>query len=357
VTLSLLVLTRHSELGASSRQRILIYRAALEQAGFAVTVVPFFDRDYLIARYASASLWGPALRAFLRFGRRLRLARDFDLVLLETEVVPWLPGWIDRAALGSVPYVLNYDDAWYLRYRAHGSAVVRATLGRKLEGLVRRSALTIAGNDFLARWASDSGARSVLTIPTVVDLAHYPARPQPAGPFTVGWIGTPISTTYLNSIAEPLRRFCREFDARLLLVGADEACIDGLPCDSVPWNSSDEAENLARCHVGIMPLADDEWSRGKCGYKLIQYMACGRPVIASAVGANLSIVEHGRSGFLVRTPDEWYRALVTLHDDPDLRHAMGAAGRRRVEQAYCTDATIGSLIDGLRAAAGRSGPP
>jgi glycosyltransferase involved in cell wall biosynthesis len=354
VTLSLLALTRHCELGASNRQRILIYRAALEQAGFAVTVVPFFDHDYLVARYASGSLWGSALRAFLRFGGRPRLAREFDLVLIEKEVAPWLPGWIDRATLGGVPYVLDYDDAWFLRYREHGSAIVRATMGRKLEGLARRSALTIAGNDYLARWANDSGARSVLTIPTVVDCAHYPVRPEPAEPFTVGWVGTPLTAKYVDSIAGPLRSFCRDYGARLMLVGANEPCGNGLPCISVPWHRSDEAENLARCHVGIMPLADDEWSRGKCGYKLIQYMACGRPVIASAVGVNPSIVEHGRSGFLVHTPEEWYRALVTLHDDPGLRRTMGAAGRRRVEQTYCTEATIGSLIAGLRAAAGRS---
>lgn len=354
MSISLLALTRHSELGASSRQRILIYRAALARAGFEVTVVPFFERDYLVARYASASLWGPAIRAYLRFARRLRAARDFDLVLVEKEVVPWLPGWIDRAVLGGVPYVLDYDDAWFLRYREHGAAVVRATMGGKLEGMVRRSALTIAGNDFLAGWASESGARSLLTIPTVVDLAHYPVRPEPAGPFTVGWIGTPLTAYFLDSVAEPLRRFCREFGARLLLVGTDAASIDGLPCDGVPWSASDEAESLARCHVGIMPLADDAWSRGKCGYKLIQYMACGRPVIASAVGANLAIVEHGRSGFLVRTPDEWYEALAALRADPGLRHAMGAAGRRRVEQSYCIDATIGSLAEGLRGAAGRS---
>ena len=123
-----------------------------------------------------------------------------------------------------------------------------------------------------------------------------------------------------------------------MAISIDAATL-GLPMDSLPWAEATESEDIARLDIGIMPLVDAPFERGKCGYKLIQYMACGLPVVASPVGVNRQIVEHGVNGFLADTPEAWATALRTLCHDPALRARMGAAGRRKVEQQYCLHVT------------------
>ncbi len=138
--------------------------------------------------------------------------------------------------------------------------------------------------------------------------------------------------------------------ARFTAIGIDAAAL-GLPMASVPWSEQTVAQDIARLDVGIMPLVDAPFERGKCGYKLIQYMACGLPVVASPVGVNRQIVEHGVNGFLAETPEQWATALRTLCADPALRARMGAAGRRKVEQHYSLQVTAPRLVQILRRAA------
>src|SRR5205807_2806167 len=137
---------------------------------------------------------------------------------------------------------------------------------------------------------------------------------------------------------------------RFVVVGAREAALDGVPAEFRPWSEATEVEDILRFDVGIMPLPDQPWERGKCGYKLIQYMACARPVIASPVGANSEIVEHGVNGFLATTDEDWRSALDMLHAAPELRARLGAAGRRKVETAYSTRVTAPRLADLLKSA-------
>ena len=352
--LSVLLLSRYARRGASSRVRFYIYKEALERAGIALTVAPFFDDHYLTALYANAPVWQSALRAYGRRLLRLLTTHRYDLLWIEKEVLPWLPAWLERLTIGRVPYVLDFDDAWFLRYHEHRSRLIRMLCRGKLERVARNAALTTAGTRYLAQWASDSGADEVLLLPAVVDLAHYPLRPPPDGPFTIGWIGMPSTAPYLTHIAEPLRRLCCNEAAQLVVIGAERFALDGVPIRHAPWDEQTEAELLSRCHVGIMPLPDDPWTRGKCGYKLIQYMATGRPAVASPVGANTTIVRHGENGFLASTSQEWFDALIRLRRDPVLRLEMGMAGRRVVENRYCIQVTAGTLAQALFAAAGRA---
>ena len=136
-----------------------------------------------------------------------------------------------------------------------------------------------------------------------------------------------------------------------MLVGARDAAVDGLPAEARPWSEATEVKDILGFDVGIMPLPDEPWERGKCGYKLIQYMACARPVIASPVGANRQIVEQGVNGFLAETYDDWRSALDMLYAAPELRARLGAAGRRKVETAYCTRVTAPRLANLLKVAA------
>lgn len=121
-------------------------------------------------------------------------------------------------------------------------------------------------------------------------------------------------------------------------------------CTPLPWREESEIQNIQRFDVGIMPLLDEPFERGKCGYKLIQYMACGLPVIASPVGVNGQIVEHGVTGFLVKSQDEWLQALAFLRDNPGRRREMGQAGRKKMEAEYSLQATAPKLAALLRSA-------
>ena len=153
-----------------------------------------------------------------------------------------------------------------------------------------------------------------------------------------------MTAKYLNFIKPAIIRFFKEGNSSLSLVGSGHVALGELPVKIIPWSKETEVADIQDFDVGIMPLPDSPWERGKCGYKLIQYMACGKPVIASPVGANIAIVEHGVNGFLTKSADEWLEALTVLRDDPDLSKKMGKEGRKIVEKRYCLQVTAPRLL-------------
>ena len=349
--LSVLALTRYPRRGASSRTRFLAYLPALRADGIAVTVSPFFDNDYLPTLYAGRK---PPLRVVLGYyWRRIRAlsrANRYDLVWIEKEALPWLPLCVEILLRRGKPFVVAFDDAWFHRYEAHRLFLVRGLLGSKFEGMVRRARTTLVGNDFLAAWARSAGARAIRQLPTAVDLDRYaPALCKNRQPLTIGWMGTPTSAAvYLRPLLPTLGRMIAEGWASLTVVGAEGPELEAIGATLLPWNETEEIAHLHGFDVGIMPLADDLWSLGKCAYKLIQYMAVGLPVVASPVGMNRKVVNHGINGFLATTPDEWRAALWTLASEPDLRRRMGDSGRQIVADSYSLAVLTPVLIEALR---------
>jgi glycosyltransferase involved in cell wall biosynthesis len=343
----LLCAARYGQLGASSRLRLAQYIPWLEQAGIRTTMRAFLSNNYVRALYEHKPRLPHAAAAYVRALTARHAARAHDLLWIEKEFLPWLPYWLERLAIGGKPYVLDFDDAWSLRYERSSSALIRAALGKKFQHLLRGAALTITANQTLYDWAAQSGARNLLLLPTVIDLDHYKPTPEPTGPFTICWVGTPVTATYLQAIAEPLRTLAQESPLKLLIIGAPDANIPGVVCDHANWTEATEAALIGQAHAGIMPLPDDEWARGKSGYKLIQYMAMGRPTIGSPIGANQTIVEHGHTGFLATTNEEWLTALRALRDNPTMRANMGRAARTRVEHHFALQVTAPILIQAL----------
>jgi glycosyltransferase involved in cell wall biosynthesis len=193
----------------------------------------------------------------------------------------------------------------------------------------------VAGNPYLAARAKAAGARRVEIVPTVIDLDRYPIRPAArSGPLTVGWIGTPNTMEYLEGLKPVLRALAREVPMRVAAIGARPDQMQGEPFEAVPWSEDGEVDALRTFDIGVMPLPDTPWERGKCGYKLIQYMALGLPVVASPVGVNTEIVQEGVNGFLAADDETWKRALGALAGDGAMRQAFGQAGRQLVEQHY-----------------------
>ena len=331
-----LILSRYSRLGASSRLRIFQYIPYLESRGADVTVLPFFDDDYLTHLYGSGGLqMSGVLRAFARRFRSLGAWRKADVVWVEKELFPFLPGGFESLlARLSVPYVVDYDDATFHTYDLNPNAVVRRFLAGKLDPLLRGARAVTAGNAYLAAYAGAHGAKNVVHIPTVVDLARYAANPEPAtDEIRVGWIGTPVTTRYLELLRAPLNEVSKTCKIRLVTVGAGPLGDFGVPLEQHAWSIDTEAALLSTLHIGVMPLPDEPWERGKCGYKLIQYMAAARPVIASPVGANADIVTPD-VGVLAEDAAAWSTALTRLAGDTSLRRRLGAGARARTEAFY-----------------------
>ncbi len=356
-----LVLTKYGRLGASSRMRSLQYLPWFEQAGLQVTVQPLLSDEFLSHRYQQGTygVWS-LLNAYAARLRALMARRHFDVVWIEKEALPWWPLWLELVWLRGVPYVLDYDDAIFHNYDQHANSWVRRLFGRRLDGLMAQAALVVGGNHYLAQRARDAGALWVEVVPTVIDLVRYPLQPQALVELPVDgdlprvvWIGSPSTVRYLQLIREPLQALATRQPFVLRVIGGGAVDLPGVQVEVVAWTEATEVENISTCQVGVMPLLDSVWERGKCGYKLIQYMACGLPVVASGVGVNPEIVHHGENGFVANTADEWVTSLGKLLQSSSLRQQMGAAGRHRVENEYCIQKTGPRTAQLLRLAAGR----
>lgn len=345
------MLPRYGALGASSRLRMMQYAPALRSTGIDVEVSPLLDDGYVRDLYAGSVSIPDVARSYWRRLRTVRAMDRFDVVWLEKEVWPWLPDWLELPLLGgSARLVVDYDDAVFHRYDAHRSPLVRALLGKKIDAVMHRADLVTAGNEYLAERARAAASRRIEWLPTVVDLQRYPApapAPEEEKVVTVGWIGSPSTADYLRDITAVLEPMQSAGLLRCVAIGARPDQVAGTPFQALEWHEDTEVAQLRRFDIGIMPLPDAQWERGKCGYKLIQYMACGLPVVASPVGVNADIVEQGKNGFLASDPGQWQEAIRTLVMDAGLRRRMGDEGRRRVEQTYCVQAQAGRLVEML----------
>jgi len=334
---NILLLSRYERLGASSRYRSYQYLPHLRSRGHAITVSPLLSDNYLRRLYARQAppLWD-LCRSYVRRIRALLQSSRFDLLWIEYEALPWFPYVAERLIRpAGIPYVVDYDDAVFHRYDMHRVGLVRRSLGSKIDRVMRDAAVVIAGNDYLAERAIAAGAQRTEIIPTVIDVSRYPGIP-PADrhPFRIGWIGSPSTSHFLRQIEPALQEVCAGTDARLTVIGDSHVLLQGVPVDSVTWNEATEIDELARCDVGIMPLTDNPWERGKCGLKLVKYMGCSLPVVASPVGINRSIVEEGVNGFLAENSRQWVEALSRFRQDYSLRRNCGLAGRAKVEAQY-----------------------
>jgi glycosyltransferase involved in cell wall biosynthesis len=319
----------------------------LEKGGFEVTICPLLDDEYcgrgFIDRTTSVRY---VTQAYARRTWDTIRARRFDLLWIEKELFQWMPGPIEQLLLTGIPYVVDYDDAVFHTYDQHPSRSLRRLFGNKIAMLMRGARLVTAGNRYLAEYARRAGAPWVEVLPTVVDLEHYAERrPADASPFTIGWIGSPSTTKYLKLVEPVLAECCRP-NGRVVLVGARQIRLSGVHTTIRSWSESTEVSDMLSFDVGIMPLPDEPWARGKCGYKLIQYMACGLPVVASPVGVNTELVDDGVDGFLAGGLERWVDALVSLRETNALRRSMGAAGRSKVERRYCS-AVVGPQLVSL----------
>jgi glycosyltransferase involved in cell wall biosynthesis len=346
-----LVLPRYSRMGASSRLRFYQYLPGLESAGIACEVHPLLNDQYLEDFYAGRPTnMRNLLRCYWTIFQRLRGARKYDVILLEKEVFPFLPPLVEWwLNLKKVPFIVDYDDAIFHNYDKHPNKLIRFLFKRKIATVMRRSEVVVCGNPYLADYAHKAGARKIALIPTVIDTQKYLSeRAGSLGqPLVIGWIGTPATVKYLWLVKPVLEDIASRYDVCIHIVGTKQGIGLGNLERVLDWSEEAEQGLIGAFDIGIMPLEDSPWERGKCGYKLIQYMGSGIPVVGSPVGVNEEIIDEGVNGFKPHGLENWTLALERLVRDVKLRKDMGQNGRRLVEKRYSLEKGLASWLTEL----------
>lgn len=323
-----LLLVYQDERLASSRIRVLEMAPWLERLGAEVECRAYPE--------------GPA-----QWRALLARAASADVVLLQKK----LPGILAAALLRRLraPLVFDFDDAIPLRQHPRGGVFESATRARRFARVVRAARAIVAGNEHLAKLCGRP-PEDVLVCPSAVPT-DVPLRwERPANALArIGWIGGRGNLDQLEELAAPLGRLAQRHELCFVVISDERprawrAC----PLEWIPWSAQDQGRELARLDIGVMPLADTPWNRGKCAYKLLQYMATGVACVVSPVGMNAQVVEPARNGLLADTPEAWERALERLLSDPALRDALGRAGRSTVEREFAYPVLAERLLRFLR---------
>jgi glycosyltransferase involved in cell wall biosynthesis len=349
MNIKIAVFSRYDRLGASSRLRFFQYYKYIREQRMEVYTFPLFDDDYLKGKYAGIRYNKFKIIWFYlkRFFQILTLYK-YNVIIVEKEFFPYFPATIERILnFFNVRYIVDYDDAIFQMYEESSNILVRFFLRKKIDRVMSNSYCVIVGNDYLYSRSKEAGAKKISLIPTVVDIDRYKEVFDRQAVPTICWVGSPSTEKYIIDLKKVLIRVCIENQAKLILVGATDSISDHFPdinLEIVQWKESTEALIIQNSDIGIMPISDTNWELGKCGYKLIQYMASGKSVVASKIGANIDIVKDNCCGLLVSTEDEWYTALTALISDQDLSRRLGESGRFRVEEIYSVQSQFKELL-------------
>ena len=345
--MNVLFLPQTCELGPSSRYRVYQLLPWLQTLGVTCEVSPAIDEALYRDLYLDSAGPGSRRAAFAAAWRTrradLRRVGDYDAVFVQKGVLPGIYSGFEKKFAARKPLVFDFDDAIWLP-RVGGSRVLR-TLHREaaVQNILRGAAAVIAGNDFLAEYASRFN-RHVTVVPTSIALEAY--RPA-ANSGVVGWIGSRTTLPYLKQ----LKPIFETLGIKARIIASGDPSLLGFDVEFRPWRLETEMDELSQIGIGVSPLPDTPWERGKCGAKILQYMACGIPVVASPVGVNQTILTHGVNGFLARDAQDWTAALRTLITNPKRRRQFGNAGRETVEKRFAVQRAAEAVNTVLRSLA------
>ncbi len=332
---------KSTSIGPTSRYRIYQFLPVLQAGGIECQVRPLFDETYWRIIEISSPFVRVAAKIVYVCGRFLRRMWEIltignvDLIVIEGQLFPYLPAWGERI-LSKFRYriIVEFDDAIYLTF-GHK---------RKIPALIGMASGVIVGNEVLAQYARKY-LSEVYLVPTAVDTQRFiPGMMNVqrisavAGtPLTVVWIGLACNLGYLDIVAPALKALQDKGLIKFRVVCSRPPRWPGVTVEFRPWQLEQEVELLQDCDIGIMPLPDTAWAKGKCGLKLLQYMSVGMATVASPVGVNRQIISDGVTGYLAATEQEWGEKLARLCEDAELRKTMGEAARTVVKERYSLD--------------------
>ena len=334
---------------ASQRFRFEQYYDLLTAQGFHLTKAPFLDPKTWNILYQPGHAFQKSLGILMGFLRRLLLlftVRKYDFVFLHREAAPLGPPvfeWLLANVFGK-KIIFDFDDAIWLPNTSQENKLARFLKFPEKARLTCRWAYKIsAGNGYLAAFGKRAKGISeiepsptVVINPTTLDTLHQHNRlkNQHSQKLIIGWTGTHSTLIYLTDLLPVLRNLEQHHDFTFLVIADKNPDFDLKSFHYLPWQKSTETDDLLQMNIGVMPLTDDAWARGKCGFKALQYMALGIPALVSPVGVNTEIVQQGINGFVCQTPEDWYTALEWLLTNPQLRDELGKNARQTVVNRY-----------------------
>lgn len=328
------------DISPGQRYRIEQWEPILAEMGVEISYLPFETRelrDVLYTRGHIARKATAVVSSMRRRARELRSVGDFDLVYLFREAAVLWPPWFERKmARSGVPIVFDFDDAIFVPYRSPSNGFLSyLKFPQKTAEICRLSAHVMSGNQYLADYSLRFN-ENVTVIPTTIDTEKYQIHEKSVHrePLTIGWSGSYSTVQHLDTIRGVLQELAMTEKFKLRVIGTPSYELDGVDVEAMQWHSATEVEDVTAIDIGIMPLPDDEWSKGKCGLKALQYMALGIPTVCSPVGVNSTIIRNGENGFIADTKSEWIAIFKRLLHNAELRRNVGMAGRRTVEKNY-----------------------
>lgn len=345
---------------ASSRYRVFQYKSYLENAGIKCNIKPpvsdrVFDVFYPFLVYNVSSNINSALKIFPKsifkilifFNRLLMIlneAQSYDIIFVHRAELLAKTGLISKLLTKyNKNIVYDFDDALF----------ALKGLEKGIIEILKSAKIVIAGNSYLANFASNYNT-NVFVIPTSVDLAYYkPCNRRTSSEVIIGWTGNPGNLRHIKHIKSSLERVMRLYKNVYLKIVSDGTRLD-FSSDVrnrilfEKWSLEKEIDTINSFDIGIMPLIPDKYSEGKCGFKLIQYMACELPVICSPVGVNSEIVRDGFNGFIAVSENDWVEKLSQLIENLELRKEIGRNARESIKDKYNIGTNATKLIKILK---------
>ena len=324
----------------SQRYRLEQWEPLLRERGVEITYEPFEDEELHALLYKPGMI-GKKLQLVMRgLTRRMSLvkkAKDYDLVYILREAALLGPPMFEKLIhQQGVPMVFDFDDAIFVSYRSPSNGYLSyLKFASKTRSICRMASHVMVGNPYLAEYARQVNDR-VTVIPTTIDTEKYrvPPRKESSGPPVIGWTGSYSTVQHLDTLRGALKKLAATESFRLRVIGTPTYECAPINVEAMQWRADTELDDLAAIDIGVMPLPDDKWSKGKCGLKALQFMAMGIPTVCSPVGVNTEIIQDDQNGFLASTEDEWVDKLSRLLRSRELRERLGQAGRATVEQKY-----------------------
>ena len=340
--MKILALTKYSYSGASSRYRFYNYRECFEEKDIDLILEPFFSNFYLSSVSKIKKIYIVIFSYFKRFFLLLTILifkNRYKIILIEYELFPYFPPIFEYLLKRrGIKYIVDYDDAIFHKYDSSKNIFIKLFFKNKIARVMSYASSVIVCNEYLEDYAKKYNCNT-LKLPTVVLLDKYKEimkdLKKDNSTFTIGWIGSKTTSKYILEILPVMQKFSNKYrDVEFNLVGFDKTiCLDK-NINVIRWEEETEIKNILNFDVGIMPLDNSLWSRGKCAFKLVQYMSCKKPVIASSVGMNCSIVKNGENGFLVNSLDEWFQAFEELYKNKLLREDMAHKNFIKIENSF-----------------------
>lgn len=329
----------------SQRFRFEQYFNFLKEQGYEIEIHSFLNEKTWKSLYNHGSFFAKAMGIIGSFWRRKLLmfkVRKFDYIFIHREasmIGPPIFEWFIAKVLRR-KYIYDYDDAiWLPNYSQQNARFHKLKAYGKVKKIIKWADVVVTGNSFLQEFGNQYN-KNVVIIPTTIDLKNSHNQPtnHSHSPVNIGWTGSHTTMSYLDSLIPILQELEKEHHLTFTIISNEKPDYDLQSLQFIKWKKETEIEDLSSINIGVMPLTDSEWAKGKCGFKALQYMALGIPALVSPVGVNTEVIEDGKNGYLCATSEEWKEKLSLLLNNQQLREQIGKEGYKTVRTKYSVEA-------------------